>query len=82
MLMHLSAFQCIIIPNTRQEGEALAKKNGEQEALLRKFRSGSRELESERDKLQLKVKALESQLMELQERSDREAQHAAAQVGC
>ncbi|GAX84327.1 hypothetical protein CEUSTIGMA_g11749.t1 [Chlamydomonas eustigma] len=68
------------IESLRQEGETLAKKNGEQEAQIRKLRSGSRELESERDRLQLKVKSLETQLMELQERSEREAQHAAVQI--
>ena len=65
----------------RAEGVNLSKKNGDLEAGLRKLRSSSRDVESERDKLLARVKALEQQLLEGQEKSEKDIANASTQVG-
>ena len=64
----------------REEGDNLSRKNGELEAAVRKLRSGGHDLEDERDKLATRVKALESQLLEAQERAEKAANEASTQV--
>lgn len=63
------------------EGEALARKNGELEATVRKLRAAVRQLETERDRTAGRLAALEASLASEQERAVQATQAAAVQVG-
>lgn len=62
------------------EGEALARKNGELEAMVRKLRTNVRQLETERDRTAGRLAALEASLASEQERAIQATQAAAVQV--
>lgn len=62
------------------EGEALARKNGELEATVRKLRASVRQLETERDRTAGRLAALEASLASEQERAIQATQAAAVQV--
>lgn len=49
----------------RAEGEALAKRSGDQEATLRRLRTTAKDLEAERDKLQARAEHLNRCLSKL-----------------
>ncbi|KAK9807806.1 hypothetical protein WJX72_009986 [[Myrmecia] bisecta] len=67
------------VAGLQAEGEALARKNGELEAMLRKLRTSSREQDAERERLAGRVQSLEAQLLQQQELFAQAAQAAALQ---
>eukprot|EP00798_Chlamydomonas_sp_ICE-L_P022814 gene22814-29985_t len=68
------------IASLKKEGDTLSRKNGELEGASRKLRSTNRDLEVENEKLSARVKLLETQLLEVQERAVRAAQDAMTQI--
>ncbi|KAK9797071.1 hypothetical protein WJX73_002474 [Symbiochloris irregularis] len=68
------------IATLQEEGEGLSRKNGELEAVVRKLRASTRDLEQERERLQARYAALESQLAQEQERGSFSHQSATQQL--
>ncbi|BDA46997.1 probable TATA element modulatory factor [Coccomyxa sp. Obi] len=68
------------ISSLQAEGEALARKNGELEATVRKLRASVRQLETERDRTAGRLAALEASLASEQERAIQATQAAAVQM--
>ncbi len=64
----------------RAEGEALARKNGELEATLRKVRAAAKDAEAARDRAVARAAAAEQAAVEARERAELRAQDAAAHV--
>ncbi|EIE21880.1 hypothetical protein COCSUDRAFT_47970 [Coccomyxa subellipsoidea C-169] len=68
------------ISSLQAEGETLARKNGELEATVRKLRTSTRQLETERDRTAGRLAALEASLASEQERAIQATQAAAVQM--
>ncbi|MEW5302309.1 MAG: hypothetical protein WDW36_005109 [Sanguina aurantia] len=68
------------VDSLREEGEALSKKNGELEAAVRRSRASTRDLEADREKLTARVRALEAQLLDTEERLGKRGAEASSQV--